>query len=189
MKKFILILILAAIGIAGYQFITKRGVLSPQAADGGSSEWEKGTGEPLTISSLDATNSKEFKDSTRGLSFRYPDYMDSSIFDDATGDIILVQSTEKAQGFQVLITPWDEPETTLDASMIKRDIPDLKITDPQDVLLGESGKGVAFLSDNESFGGNSREVWFIYGGNLYQISTYARLDPLLQAVLATWKFE
>jgi hypothetical protein len=27
-----------------------------------------------------------------------------------------------------------------------------------------------------------------FPGNLYQISTYARLDPLLQAMFGTWKF-
>jgi hypothetical protein len=91
---------------------------------------------------------------------------------------------------QILISEFDEPGSVLTTDRIKQDIPDMDIRDSQLILLGEqSGQGVAFLSDNESFAGNSREVWFVYKGKLYQISTYARLDPLLQSILATWKFE
>jgi hypothetical protein len=48
--------------------------------------------------------------------------------------------------------------------------------------------GLAFVSDNEAFGGRSREVWFVYDGYLYQISTYLGMDQLVQNVLASWTF-
>jgi hypothetical protein len=188
MKKIILTIILLAIGYAGYHMVQKNGLLSIGGKES-QSVWEDGTDEPVVVPILDSLNSNEYRDSARGFSFRYPNHLKATSFKDHVGDTILVQSAEKAQGFQITISPWDEPGAILTADMIQRDIPDLAVTNPQDLLLGESGKGVAFLSDNENFGGNSREVWFVFGGNLYQISTYARLDPLLQAVLSTWKFE
>ena len=191
MKKIILVLVIFVILAAiGYGAVNReKGVTAPVAS--APSVWETGTGEPAPASyDLSTANSKEFRDAGRGFSFRYPNHLSVSNFADASGgEIILVQSPEQAEGFQIAISPFDEPGTTLTADMIERDIPDLAIRDSQDLLLGETGKGVAFISDNPSFGGNSREVWFVYGGDLYQISTYARLDPLLQSVLGTWKFE
>lgn len=37
-------------------------------------------------------------------------------------------------------------------------------------------------------GGASHEVWFVFRENLYQISTCARLDNLLQEMFSTWSF-
>ena len=64
----------------------------------------------------------------------------------------------------------------------------MKVIDDQILEIGNNYKGVAFRSDNAAFDGDSREVWFVFKGNLFQISTYARLDPLLKAMFATWKF-
>lgn len=93
----------------------------------------------------------------------------------------------KGDGVQILISPYDDIKV-LTADMIKKDIPDMKISDVQVVEVGENYKGVAFLGDNSEFGGASRDVWFVYKGNLYQISTYARLDTTLKSIFATWKF-
>ena len=48
--------------------------------------------------------------------------------------------------------------------------------------------GINFKSDNPTFDGDSREVWFVYKTNIYQISTYAHDDGLLQSELQTWTF-
>ena len=72
--------------------------------------------------------------------------------------------------------------------MIEKDIPDLLITDAQTVEIGDNYKGLAFKSDNSAFGGASREVWFVFRNNLYQISTYEKFDELLKKVFSTWVF-
>jgi hypothetical protein len=129
-----------------------------------------------------------------GFSLTMPDgYKASEIPPDpSTGSgqvatTILLQN-KNGDGIQILVTPHQDVKA-LTASMIQQDIPDMKITDAQEVDIGDSYTGVAFRSDNAAFGGDSREVWFIFHGNLYQISTYARLDPILKAIFATWKFE
>lgn len=91
-------------------------------------------------------------------------------------------------GIQVLITPLGEDIRVLTEGRIRADIPDLAISGAQSVEVGADHTGLAFRSDNEAFDGASREVWFVFGGDLYQISTYDRLDPLLRAMFSTWEF-
>ncbi|MEX0931439.1 MAG: hypothetical protein WDZ88_01675 [Candidatus Paceibacterota bacterium] len=151
------------------------------------------TFQPPAIESLSPFTNK-YVSEQYSFSFNYPEDYTSSNFKEPIGEnqmreTILVQNVQKKEGFQVLITPFNESGATLTSERIRRDIPDLEIRQEQEVLLGSVGKGIAFLSDNEAFGGASREVWFIIGGNLYQISTYASQEKLLQEMLATWKFE
>jgi hypothetical protein len=107
--------------------------------------------------------------------------------DDGGASTILLQN-QKGDGIQIQITPVKNAPRELTADDVRLSIPDLKIGDEQIVEIGNNNKGVAFLSNNDAFGGHSREVWFYFGNNLYQISTYARLDPLLKSMFATWKF-
>lgn len=100
---------------------------------------------------------------------------------------ILLQNT-KGDGVQILVTPDTSKQTTLTIDDVRDAIPDMRVVDAQIVEIGTGGTGVAFKSDNEAFRRNSREVWFYFNGNLYQISTYYYLDPLLQSMFGTWKF-
>lgn len=106
--------------------------------------------------------------------------------DDEGGRTIILQN-ERGEGIQIYSRPFDNIRN-LTADMVRADIPDMRISDIQKLEVGENHSGIAFLSDNEAFGGSSREVWFVFRGNLYQISTYARLDALLQTMFETWKF-
>ena len=124
------------------------------------------------------------------FSFKYPkDFMVSQMPDGSGGEVVLVQNILKNIGIQILITENDEPDSDITEAVINESITDLKISEPQEVLIGLNRKGLAFKSDNSAFGGASREVWFIYGGNIYQISTYAEFDGFLQGLFGTWEFE
>ena len=113
-------------------------------------------------------------------------------------EMVLVES-EGGDGIQVLITPIDEDIQILTKERIQTDISDMMITDVQTVEIGENRTGLAFKSNNEAFAcspdeqcaegeGASREVWFVFGGMFYQISTYERLDPILKKIFASWEF-
>ncbi len=110
---------------------------------------------------------------------------------DGTPETIVLQD-QSGNGIQIAISPFDEDTTgsyTLTQARILQDVPDLTITDPQPIEVGDNYTGLAFKSDNEAFGGASREVWFVFRGNLYQISTYERLDDLLKGIFQTWQFQ
>ena len=108
--------------------------------------------------------------------------------DESNGSSIVFENPQGG-GVQIYITPDPDKNTTLTADQVRASIPDMRVVDEQDVDIGTDGsKGVAFKSNNDAFERNSREVWFYFHGNLYQISTYARFDPLLKAMFGTWQF-
>lgn len=100
---------------------------------------------------------------------------------------VVVEDAE-GNGIQIVITPIEDDIPQMTEERIRADIPDLSVREPEVVEVGDGRTGLAFLSDNEAFNGASREVWFVFDGHLYQISTYARLDPLIQAIFRTWEF-
>jgi hypothetical protein len=108
--------------------------------------------------------------------------------DDSGATIILLENPDRTDGVQITVSPFTEDLHTLTQDRIHQEVPDMKITEPQPVQIGANYTRLAFKSDNQAFYGASREVWFVFRGNLYQISTYDRLDPLLKAIFSTWKF-
>lgn len=112
------------------------------------------------------------------------------------GGVMVTIEDTAGNGIQILVSPFDEPLKVLTSERIRQDVPELTINDVQTLDIGEEYKGVAFRSDNPEFDGASREVWFLFPkciegvceNQLYQISTYERLDPLLKAIFATWDF-
>ena len=140
---------------------------------------------PAVFKDLDQTYTSD----KYNFSFNYPKGLQASSIPSDSGDVVVVADS-KGLGFQIYITPFDEPISVLSVERIKKDATDLAILNPQDVILGadaKAGKGVAFL-DGDGLQAN-RQVWFIYAGHLYQITAPVDFDATLQNVLNTWKFE
>jgi hypothetical protein len=136
--------------------------------------------------------SSEYRNSVYGFSLTMPEGFEASeLYDDAAESLTTLIQNDQGDGVQIYITPFDEDTGagyTLTRERILQDIPDMQIKEEQVVEIGENYKGLAFLADDTLFGGESRAVWFVYRGNLYQINTYARLDQLLKNIFATWQF-
>ena len=121
------------------------------------------------------------------FSFGYPKGMTYSEFKDETGaEILLFQGGGDA--FQVSIRLFDEPGP-LTVARIRHDIPDLYIEEPQIALIGPGKEVSAFIFfSQDSAAGKTREVWYVHGGYLYQISAHDTFDPILARIMGTWKF-
>jgi hypothetical protein len=137
--------------------------------------------------------SHTYQNPTYHFSINYPDGYTVSDVDDptASGNTVLIQdnSTNGDGGIQIFISSYTDPDTNITPDFIAANAPDVTVNDPQEVHMSAGGgKGLAFESNNAAFGGASREVWFIYNGNLYQISTYLQYGNLLQTMMGTWKF-
>ena len=163
------------------------------------------TGQASTPDAAAAVKSYEYtqdySDSTYRFSFKYPDDFTVSVVppaENGNGETVLIESSDNKVGVQIIISPYGS-DVDITAEMIARDIPELKISDAQPVEIGPSRKGLAFMSDNPAFcatpepcaevgGGKSREVWFVFNENLYQISTYAENDEFLKKMFSTWQF-
>jgi hypothetical protein len=120
-------------------------------------------------------------------SFQYPKGMNVGSFDEGEdGHTVLLQRPGAKLGFQIYTSSFDE-DITLTADRIKNDLPDTKVEQPETWNVGGL-QAVAFISENASFG-KTREVWFVYNKNLYQITAYAELSNFLKQILSTWKFQ
>lgn len=133
--------------------------------------------------------SQTYRNESLRLTFSYPAGYSVREVGGGEGGSILIENPEDAsRGIQIAVSPYTDTDTSITAERVMRDIPDMEVRDPLPVSLGVAGQGISFKSDNEDFGGDSREVWFIVSGRLYQISTYATYDTVLQAIMGTWSF-
>ena len=169
-------------------------VLSPDSSS--APLGDQTSGSSTSTISTGSTASKTFKlaktysNAEIGLSFNYPDGFNVSGF--AEGEIgytILAQKSGSRESFQIFVSDFDEPGP-ITPPRIEKDIPDIVIESPQEVLIGKDKKiqALIFFSKNESLG-RTREVWFVQNGNLYQLTAYADLDGLIGPVLETLKFK
>jgi hypothetical protein len=196
MKKALLyIIVIGLLGGGGY-YAYKQGWFENMGGESQQAEVkvpDTSGATPEAIAEIPKLNySETYAHPSGDFSFKYPkDYSVSSIPAEE-GEIILVQNIKTSIGVQILISDYEGSNNILTADDISASIPGLEIKEPQELLIGingKDGKGVAFLSNNESFGGKSREVWFPYKGKLYQISTYTDLDEFLKGVFSTWAFK
>ena len=137
-----------------------------------------------------------YRDSVRKFSFAYPEDTTATHFKEGDeGETILVREKDgnnnspanKKKEFQIFISAFDE-SSPLTKQRILKDVPDLKIENPQDLILNGNTPALMFFSDNPSIG-STREVWFVRNGELYQIATHAELDAWFAGIMSTWKFE
>lgn len=123
-----------------------------------------------------------------GFSFEHPTDMTITSFDEGDGEVMLGQG-EGHRSFQIFILPFDE-EGVITPDRIKKDIPNMVIESPQQVLIGKNHDVTAliFLSESPELG-KTREAWFAYSGYLYQVTTHADADSFIGPLLETWGFE
>lgn len=158
---------------------------------------------PITISEAEQKNlnlPNTFKSSDPAFSFSYPEGFTASRLPGAEGgETVVVQDTKRTAGFQIHLEPYEDPDTDITTERLARDIPEMKIKEVQDVWIGGadgadghpvsvssvSGKGLAFIASDTG----TREVWFIFGGTLFQLTAPIENDTLLQRVLGTWSFQ
>lgn len=138
--------------------------------------------------SLHPTNAilQTYRNSTYRFSLMMPaDFTATEVADSDASTTILLQN-RSGDGVQILILPWDEPAGALTPERITKST-GLSVIDTQPIKIN-GATGLTFKSDNPAFDGATSEGWFTYGGNVYEISTYARDDAFLKSMLASWTF-
>ena len=190
MKKLIIIIIIGVAAYGAYYFYTNKLDKLGELRDGIPQEVSINLEAAKEIPSLKYVSAYENDD--YGFGFKYPDGFNVMEMPIESGQVLILQNQKTDVGLQIMITQYDGTEESLTAESVKQSVPDLTIKEPQELFIGESGakgKGLAFVSDNAEFGGKSREVWFIYNGNLYQMSTYLDYDELIKGILNNWEFK
>lgn len=98
----------------------------------------------------------------------------SMVFEDANGE----------KGFQIFVVPYSD--TTITTERFKQDEPSGVLREPVNFTV-DGVKATAFYGHIPDLG-DTREIWFIRGGFLYEVATYKELEPWLADIMATWKF-
>jgi len=130
-----------------------------------------------------------------GFSFSYPEGFNISDFEEGGGKVILVKnvgssvsnnSNNYENGFQIFIAAFDEPGPITKERILK-DIPDMTIGGEQYIDIG--GERALSFTSQDDLGGETREIWMVHGGYLYQIKGYKNFEEKMIEVLKTWKFQ
>lgn len=94
------------------------------------------------------------------------------------------EEPESGRGFQIFVTPYGQPQVTRERFLM--DTPSGVMDSPTDIVIG-GAQATMFFSKNPVMG-ETREVWFIKDGFLYEVATYKELDEWLGNIMQGWKF-
>lgn len=184
---FIIIFIAAAAGFGLYLKNNKKVIQDPESDISGMSASPEQAKENNRIINEPLKEAEVYRNLDPLFSFSYPKGLKVGEFEEGeSGQTILIQKPGTKIGIQIYYSPFDE-DVTLTADRIKKDLPDTKMDSVETWNVGAL-QAVSFVSENSSFG-KTREVWFVYDKNLYQITTYFELSDFLKQILATWKFD
>jgi hypothetical protein len=130
-------------------------------------------------------NSKQYQNAQYHISLYYPD--DLTVTEQPVGGtslVILFKDAATQQGFEIFVTPYDQPKITQQRFLL--DEPSGVMNDPQNVTI-DGAAATEFFSSNPAMG-TSCEIWFLYGGYLYEVTTPQPLQSWLLQIMASWNF-
>jgi hypothetical protein len=125
-----------------------------------------------------------------GFTLELPEGFSAGIFEEeeggAAGETTLIRGPDTAE-LQIYATAFDE-EGPLTPERIRKDLPDVKISAPQQVTLKGGMQALAFLGENEALG-KTQEVWFVHDRFLYQLTTTAPMRREIAKIIGSMRFK
>ena len=104
--------------------------------------------------------------------------------EEAGARTVIFEGPSPGEGFQVFVVPYDKPEITREQFLT--DDPSGVMDDAQQITI-DGVPAKSFFGHNDQMR-DTREVWFIKNGLLYEVTTYKPLAPWLTDILLTWRF-
>ena len=131
------------------------------------------------------SDAHEYYDESYRFSLFYPKNLDVKKIDEGSGvSTIIFQNPQEGKGFQIFIVPYAGSQVSED--QFKKDVPSGVRKNVSEVVV-DGVLGASFHSSSISLG-ETREVWFISNGFLYEVTAPRALEPWLSVILQTWKF-
>jgi hypothetical protein len=119
------------------------------------------------------------------FSLSYPDDLRATEYREAGNALTAsFQDPSTGEGFEVYVTPYSDTQVT--EARFKLDEPSGTFQEPTGIIVG-GVQAVMFYGYNPIMG-DTREVWFIRNGFLYEVTTYKQLDSWLAGIMQTWRF-
>lgn len=146
---------------------------------------ESGEVEKTSETKIIGEDLMEYHNSSRNFSLAYPKGLSVTEYDEGDGTYTVVfENKADEKSFQLFFTPYLGDTITL--SRIKKDVPSGQFTEPIEIVIGGGVHAITFFSTGPL--GRMREVWFLYDGFLYEVTTYEDLDLWLSNIMQTWRF-
>jgi hypothetical protein len=142
---------------------------------------------PLVLAPSSGTQGGAYKNDEFGFSLMLPAGVSITELEgsDDGSTTLLAQGTPQ---FQIYIAPFED-DMVLTAAKLRQEIPDMKVSHDKQLSLSDGKvKALAFDSEDESFGA-THEIWFIYGGHIYQLKSKADAGSAMESIVITWKFD
>ncbi len=128
---------------------------------------------------------REYRNTAYRFSFFYPEDLEVKEYLEAGNALtIIFQNVKEQKGFQLFIVPYQEPQVS--DERFKQDLPSGVRANMTDTTV-DGATGAAFYSTNTLLG-ETRELWFIHEGFLFEMTTLKSLDSWLDDIMQTWKF-
>lgn len=127
---------------------------------------------------------KTYRSEGFGFSFQFPKDFTLGEFDEAGGRMVLINTGTSS--IQIFITDYNESGGVLTFEKISADVPGLKINEPETFSLTGGEVALVFVGEDATFG-NTREIWMVHKGHLFQIITPIESQETLATLLNTWE--
>ncbi|MDB5195409.1 MAG: hypothetical protein JWO84_593 [Parcubacteria group bacterium] len=166
---------------------------TPASSPGGTpTVWQTATSSGPTVTTITASigpapaGQKRYANTKFHLSLLYPDNLAVNEFSETSGALTVTFKKEDGSngGFQIYATPYSDTQIT--SARFKLDEPSGVMKNPTPIVI-DGVPASMFFSTNPIMG-DTREVWFIRNGFLYEVTTYKELDAWLSSIMQTWKF-
>jgi len=141
------------------------------------------------IASIDSTvnlrgSDTQYKNLLLNFSIFYPNNLKITETSKGNTSTIIFNDKKENRGFQVFVVPYLENE--ISEERLKMDLPSGIILEQKSITV-DGVPATTFFSKNTKIG-DTKEIWFIKNGFLYEIMTYKDLDNWLLEIMKTWKF-
>lgn len=105
-----------------------------------------------------------------------------------SGRYVITVENDTGVWMLIVVSPFDGTVPVLTKEMIVADVQDITISNDEPFSI--SGvTGLLFDSTDPLWDGNARELWFVEGGYLYQLSTKREWQALLVESARSWRKE
>jgi len=106
-------------------------------------------------------------------------------YDEGGGAVtITFENFQKVRGLQIFIVPYNE--MTISEARFKADVPSGVRTNVANTYV--NGVKAVTFNGYDSALGDTREVWFIRGGYLYEVTTFKGVADWFVPIMQTWHF-
>lgn len=128
---------------------------------------------------------REYRSTAYGFSLLYPEALQVREYIEGGNSLtVTFQNVKKGEGFQLFITPYTQEQ--ISDARFKKDVPSgVRVSLTETTIDGATG--AAFYSESVALG-ETREVWFIHDGFLFEATAPKPLENWLGDILRTWEF-